>query len=522
MARQAGEALDVKADFGPELDAHVRKLRLLPRPPESSVGTRVHGGKRGLLMPLAVFGLEQLRGEVSSEGANVLSESATDDLLQSLLDFLFWILSPTLDVLQKGRVVRGPENGAARLDPNEEFRALGDIEIPEVLLNCPPIRETIQLVLRDWISANAEMLRRLRRDRRALAIFRLCPDGASWTVANVQANLSDRHEGGRCVCALTFADGDRLIYKPRKCSGEQLWSYILDWLHKEGFPELKTARMLHRPRSGYSWMEFLPTSACDNESEVKRFYFRWGAQAAVATMFGFADLHHSNWIAMHEHPVLVDAEMFGANASSLERINSSVTKLEPLLGTGLVPFRPQSGLEYRGLGPFDHSSSFDHPPDCWPRLNDVPRYPEDFGLDIQTGFDDLVEFIAKRSRTRRINTLLRQAAVCESRVLVRSTREYAQLLRQSLHPRQMLATQSRYHRLYAACCPAAPAIRIAEAEAACLLRCCVPRFTTRMLPRDRRRLPIPTREAMAESSLHLSSYLGFFPRPPGAVGASVV
>lgn len=513
---------EVTGNFGHSLDEHVRNVRLFSRScaPESQVVVSSHPGeKRGLLMPFAAFGLEQLCREVSPKGARLLSEGATGDLLQSLLDLLLWILDPTLDVVKKGRVVRGPENGVDSLDCKE---ALGDFEIPEVLLSFLPVKETIELVLWDWISANAEMLRRLDRDRRALAIFRSCPDGASWRVANVTSNLSDRHEGGRSVCALTFTDGDRLIYKPRKCDGEQLWSCIINWLHEEGFPELKTARMVHRPRASYSWVEFLPASPCSDESAVKRFYFRWGAQAALATMCGFADLHHTNWIAMHEHPVLVDAEMFGADASKLERIGPSLTELEPLFATGLVPFRSQGGLEYRGLAPFDHPSSFDHPPDCWPRLNDVPRPPQDFGEDIRKGFDDVVQFIwAKPSRISRINTILSRAARYESRALVRSTGEYEQLLRQSLHPRHMLTQQSRSEGLRAACHPAAPASRIADAEADCLLRCCVPRFTAGMLRRDRRRLAIPTREAMAESASYLISHLGFFPRSPRAVGAGV-
>ena len=508
---------EVKGKFGRELDAHVRNVRSFHRAPvsESQIVCAPPGEKRGVLLPFASFALEQLHREIPPNVAGLLSEN----VLQSLLDLLVWILGPTLDVLQKGRVVRGPKRTVGSLDAND---ALDGLEIPEVLLSFPPIRETIQLVLWNWISANAEMLGRLYRDREALRFFRSCPDDASWKLASVVANLSDRHERGRSVCALTFAGGDRLIYKPRKCSGEQLWSCILDWLHDEGFPELKTARMVHRPRAGYAWVEFLSASPCANESAVKQFYFRWGAQAAVATMFGFSDLHHDNWIARHEHPVLVDAEMFGADASTLARIDSSVAKLEPLLATGLVPFRSQSGREYRGLGPLDHSSSFGQPPDCWPRLKDVAKPPEEFRLDIRRGFDEVVEFIwAKRSRTRRINAILRRRAASESRVLVRSTEEYTQLLRHSLHPRHMLATQSRYDGLRAACYTAAPSPRIAEAEANCLLRCCVPRFTGNMLQCDSRRLPIPTREAMAESSSYLFSHLRLFARSPRGVSASV-
>lgn len=473
-------------------------------------------------MPFATFALEQLRREAPTGGAKLLLESATGDLLESLLEFLLWILGPTLDVLQKGWVVRRPLDEDGSLDRDEEFHVLGDLEIPDVLLSFPAVRETIQLVVSDWISTNVEMLRRLQRDRNALATFRSCPDNASWTVANVLANLSDRHGRGRSVCALTFADGDRLIYKPRECSGEQLWSYILGWLHEEGFPELKTPRMVHRPRSGYSWVEFLPTSPCSDESAVKRFYFRWGAQAALATMFGFADLHHGNWIANHDHPVLVDAEMFGADAAELERKGPGVTKLEPVFATGLIPFRPESGLEYRGLGPFDHPRSFADAPDCWPRLNDVARPPHEFASDIRRGFDGVVEFIwAKRSRIGRVNSILGQAAGYESRALVRSTAEYEHVLRRSLHPRHMLTKQSRHEGLRAACCPVAPANRIAEAEAACLLRCCVPRFPAKMLGRKRRRLAIPTREAMAKSSSDLSTHFGTFCRSPDAVGARV-
>jgi len=502
---------EVKGIFGTELDEHVRSSSRRGDPGSQSGHLRP-GENYVPLLPFATFAFQQLSRALSSEGARQLSENAAAGLTESLLEFLLWVLGPTLAVLREGRVVRGAENGNHHPGLNEGSRALADLEIPEVLMSFASIRETIELILLDWIMANAEMLRRLECDHGTLARLRSCPDKPSWTLVSVKANLSDRHEGGRSVCALTFADGDRLIYKPRECDGERLWSRLLDWLRDEGFLELKTARMVHRRGAGYAWMEFLSASSCADESTIRQFYFHWGVQAALATMFGFADLHHDNWIAVHENPVLVDAEMFGADASRLKRTGADAGELGPVFATGLIPFRPPCGLEYRGLAPFDHLASFQQPPNCWPRLHGVAQVPHDFGKDILRGFETLMEFIwTKDSRIRQIDGILSRAVCSESRALVRSTAEYQNLLRQSLHPRRMLTAQSRYEGLRAACGPAAPVIQVAEAEAECLLRCCVPRFTAKMLRCDVRCVSARTRTAMDKSYSDLSSFLASSP-----------
>jgi lantibiotic modifying enzyme len=65
------------------------------------------------------------------------------------------------------------------------------------------------------------------------------------------------------------------------------------------------------------------------------------------------------------------------------------------------------------------------------------------------------------------------------RLLLRPTAQYARLLRESCEARNMLAAGERWRRLVRKCCASAAKRRIGIAEARALLRCDIPKFTTR-------------------------------------------
>src|SRR5207249_8149317 len=131
----------------------------------------------------------------------------------------------------------------------------------------------------------------------------------------------------------------------RSANCEELWFNALRWLNRQQLGvSFRIPKLL--PRSGYLWMEFLAKKSCQTIAEVRRFYFRWGAQTAVAQILGAIDLHRDNWLAVGAQPVLVDLEFVGhtptRGAKTLDRPASAKTtaggqSLPALLETGLFP-----------------------------------------------------------------------------------------------------------------------------------------------------------------------------------------
>jgi hypothetical protein len=157
-----------------------------------------------------------------------------------------------------------------------------------------------------WTQMAAELAGRLAEDARALEdAFH---DGAPYgSVAALEADLSDPHNGGRTVVFVTFTSGLRLVYKPKHVGMEAAWSRLLHWLNERGAtPVLKPLRILER--DGYGWAEFVAPRSCARAEERRRYYERSGMLLALIYALGGSDCHDENIIPAGEHPVLVDAE----------------------------------------------------------------------------------------------------------------------------------------------------------------------------------------------------------------------
>lgn len=432
---------------------------------------------------LARFAMRQLEMHTSA-CSRYLEESAVDDLIHHISERLKSIMAPTFEVLRCGTLVQKESRRATTRTP----KATGvDTETAaRLIMAIPAVMETVTFVLWDWIGANRELLNRLDRDKQLLRHLRRNGRG-SFRVKQVRPDLSDYHDAGRSVVLLRFVNDDCIIYKPRRGDGELLWFGILRCLNRAQFehrffvPEIIT-------RKRYHWMTFIRPRGCRDAEELKHFYRRWGAQAAIATVFRFADLHHENWIAAGAQPILVDAESFGETGAWVKKTQFD-SSTASLFKTGLLPFSTRIGLSYRGIAPFDSPQSFKRPPACWPRYRGKVRPPLPRAGEIVRGFKSLLRFIGPlgEAKSRILFPLVSQQTL-ESRAIHRSTSEYAQLLRHSLQPREMLLAESRFARLYAQCLRGRVPGKVATAEAIALTRCCIPRFTRCLTKRERRLL----------------------------------
>jgi lantibiotic modifying enzyme len=405
----------------------------------------------------------------------LLAPSAWADLAGHLERWLLRILRPVLS----SKLTIIATNGKSLHSRDQVFSiGLGvdasDVTLEDFLDFLPGAKEVVETVVAEWIRAQKIMLDRLRRDWDRLSF--MLPRSAKLRIKHITPGLSDPHEHGQTVTVLGFANGGRVVYKPRSCEGERIWFSALQWLNKEGFrsgfyiPKLIS-------RKNYCWMSFVARRTCDSKAAVKEFYFRWGAQAAMAELLGCADLHRQNWIASGEQPVLVDAEMVGS-AFLLEHRSNQVAlsgqHLHPLLKTGLLPLSQNDcGGYYRGIAPFDNTSLRGEQKSFWPIYSGKVERPGKYRDRILEGFTAALSFLWSPRRRKRLSEFVVRASCRKHlRVLNRATANYYRLLEDSLQPQHMQERGQRLQYLLQRCGRG----RLGESEARSLFRCCVPRF----------------------------------------------
>lgn len=126
-------------------------------------------------------------------------------------------------------------------------------------------------------------------------------------MARIATGLSHPHDDNRCVLALTFGDGSRLVYKPRDLTIDLAFASLLDWLGQRGLPlRLMMPRLVNC--ESYGWVEFIAPASCPDGAAITRFYRRAGQLLALLHVLGGIDCHFENVIAHGEHPVVVDCE----------------------------------------------------------------------------------------------------------------------------------------------------------------------------------------------------------------------
>lgn len=155
-----------------------------------------------------------------------------------------------------------------------------------------------------WVEANVEFAQCLIADWPALAkMFGTGEDLGQ--VTEIQPALSDTHAGRRCVMALTFACGSKLVYKPRSVGMEEAYAHLLRWCNAQGAtPPFKALEILNR--DSYGWVEFVAQEPCPDQEALRRYYQRAGMLLCLVYVLGGRNCFFDQLIAHGEHPVLVD------------------------------------------------------------------------------------------------------------------------------------------------------------------------------------------------------------------------
>ncbi len=310
------------------------------------------------------------------------------------------------------------------------------------------------------IAAWSELLARLTADRPDLVAVIL--GGAEpGLLTGVAHGAGDRHQRGRSVAVLRFANGARVVSKPRPTAVHGHFNEVLDWFNSR-LPQLglRILRVLDRP--GYGWVEYAEAAPCTDPAQVGRFYWRLGALLAVVHTLGGTDVHVDNLIACADQPVPVDLETLfhprlarsAVDDPALAALDDSVrrTALLPSLLVGA-----EGALDLSALGgdrdttlpgevtgwaaPATDEMRLIRTSGLFPGASNRPRFggtDADPGAHTETllsgfraGYDAIT---AHRAELTGAAGLLARFTDAGTRVLLRDTRWYTTLLDESTHP----------------------------------------------------------------------------------------
>lgn len=432
-----------------------------------------------ILAPFVRLGEEMLR-ERAGETYSVFSDRARIDLARQLLSRLSTIAARILFFefslvrsreLSSFALLLTPEGERTMYDDFvESLRGSGLIAF---FHRYPVLARLLGNVVLLWVEANAEMLQRLVCD--APELERLFGTGCRLgMVQTLQSGLSDPHNRGRTVAAMTFTGGQCLVYKPKRLGTEVAFNDLLTWVNRsverssDAVPLLPFRVLKVLDRGTHGWVEHVENEPCTDTEAAGRYYVRAGMLLALLYALGGNDCHMENLIACGDSPILIDLETLmhhrgvledipdqaGASTLAHEVFESSVLRVG-LLPTWQLESENRVAYDVSGLGSLS-TPSVSVPRQRWremntdrmslatveipipahgniPILDGEPLQLDAYAVELQTGFESMYRFLVEQ-RGALLAASGPLAALTEERVrfVYRSTRIYAVLQHQLL------------------------------------------------------------------------------------------
>jgi type 2 lantibiotic biosynthesis protein LanM len=479
LRRLLGEPAEAVRDRSPTPPGWLIELDQAFSRPVSAPGSLPETAKEhdlagflGVIEPLIERGLDRLREGIEALGRGRGSlpfdrETVIRALYESLPGRLIRMLGGTMALELNVARLRGDLRGDTA---EERFRSFVD-RIRErdravALLQEYPVlaRQLVEQVDR-WVAFGLEFLGHLCDDLDAIRNA-FSPEEDSGPLVGLDCGMGDEHGGGRSVQIAEFRSGLRVVYKPRSMAVDAHFQELLAWLNERG-DDLPFRTITILDRGDHGWSEFVTHEGCTSTDEVRRFYRRQGRYLALLDALEATDFHCENLIASGEHPVLVDLEALfhpreeRDETSPAGQFASAAAGLT-ILRIGLLPSRhwgddETEGVDLSGLGAFAGQLT-PLPVPRWenegtdelrlapkrvvipdtqhrPSIDGKPASALDHIEEIEAGFTELYRLLREHQ-----DSLLAPGGVLgrfdddEIRVILRGTRTYATILRNSFHP----------------------------------------------------------------------------------------
>lgn len=170
----------------------------------------------------------------------------------------------------------------------------------------PVLAYLVAVSYMNWRGWMTEICQRLAADRELLCT-QLFEGMQLGQLTGFQGDAGDVHAQGRTVAILTFASGNKVVYKPKDLRCAAAFINLVTDLNQSGLePQLHVRRIL--TRGNYTWEEFVEYKPCQNSQEVQRFYTRMGMTIRLLQLLEGRDFWLDNLVAHGEYPVFIDLE----------------------------------------------------------------------------------------------------------------------------------------------------------------------------------------------------------------------
>jgi len=345
----------------------------------------------------------------------------------------------------------------------------------------PVLGRLIATAIDFWVEATGEFLERLNVDLSLIQqAFNPSESLEGQTIRNdpgkvieIKSTLSDLHNQGRSVIALTFESSLKVIYKPKNLGLEVTYCQLLEWCNENFSSEItqgldrlalpfKVIKVLNQ--GTYGWVEYIEQQPCEEEGSAQRFYTRAGMLVCLLYILGGNDCHSDNLIACGEHFVLVDMETVMQHEASLitDILDESALLVatnqlfDSVLRTGLLPMwefgvnrsiaydisalgnvdiqpTPISMPVWRFINTDDMQQGYEkihtHLAANIPVLNGVALSPNNYIHELVTGFEQMYRFLMKQRKALLApDSPLAAFGSQQVRFLFRPTKVYSKVL----------------------------------------------------------------------------------------------
>jgi type 2 lantibiotic biosynthesis protein LanM len=411
-----------------------------------------------LVEPILASGVARL-----VERTNESPAMASLDVAELMLP----IRTRLLDLIERTLIlemhIAGLTGALMQQDPDERFDAfVSGLSDPDtrvtILQTYPVLARAAWTYVDQWVRHTAALIEAIDVDANDLAAM----FGPVGDPVSVRAVASDPHRDGRHVWFVDFANGTRLVHKPRPCGAEAAFQEYVRELDDAGLePQLRVIKVL--ARADHGWLEYVEAAPLTNRAAAADFHRRQGAWLPVLWSLACNDMHYENIRASGAHAVPIDHEtvlrnrLTSAPDDDLDDLMDDI-RGESVAAIGLLPspiwddgfggYIDQSGM---GVG-YDDAGSVTAPrvvgsgadmrieaavinPERQhnrAELDGSLLDPRDHVEDVEAGFASAWQFLA--ARPEEVQGLLARFDDAVVRMVLRPTQNYVHLLNILGHP----------------------------------------------------------------------------------------
>lgn len=420
-------------------------------------------------LPFVSVARQKLSNRLSSNLASELLTQEADRALElSLLQQLINLGTKTLlfefDRYRKSQP--SPEENNSQKSPSKFFYDTFTQNLLEdggltLFQQYPVLGRLIAITVDSWVESTAEFIQRLQVDYSEIELT-FSDNGSLGKVTKIETSLSNPHNRGRYVFALTFASGIKVVYKPKDLGLDVAFNQLFDWCNQQNISlPFKLTKIINRQE--YGWFEFIEHLPCKDKAQVKRFYKRAGILLSLFYVLGARDCNNTKIVANGEYPILIDADiLMSPVVKGFDKSESWFQ--DSVLKTGFLPSwkgniastNPQDSSFLGGIYPQQVNSSREwkfintdrmqlvpkttiiQPPNNIVILDGKTVSPNDYLEEIVAGFEQMHNLLIKYKETLlRKESPLATLKALKSRFIFRSTLTYQLISHQSLNPQYL-------------------------------------------------------------------------------------